>query len=90
MASLFVTLGPPGLLVGRRHGEADVFQRRLVIPATDQLLGLRAGERVLDVAALPSALPRAPFSLRTRHAAEVTGSFHPAMAVPFNWAWLHR
>src|SRR5262249_19238922 len=31
-------------------GEADEFHRRLVIPATDRLLALRPGERVLDVA----------------------------------------
>jgi 2-polyprenyl-3-methyl-5-hydroxy-6-metoxy-1,4-benzoquinol methylase len=31
-------------------GEADEFHRQLVIPATDRLLGLRPGERVLDVA----------------------------------------
>ena len=31
-------------------GEADEFHRKLVIPATDRLLALRPGERVLDVA----------------------------------------
>jgi 2-polyprenyl-3-methyl-5-hydroxy-6-metoxy-1,4-benzoquinol methylase len=31
-------------------GEADEFHRRLVIPATDRLLELRPGERVLEVA----------------------------------------
>lgn len=31
-------------------GEADDFHRKLVIPATDRLLALRPGERVLDVA----------------------------------------
>src|SRR5262245_51462883 len=31
-------------------GEADEFHRKLVIPATDRLLGLRPGQRVLDVA----------------------------------------
>jgi hypothetical protein len=31
-------------------GDADEFHRRLVIPATDRLLALRPGERVLDVA----------------------------------------
>jgi 2-polyprenyl-3-methyl-5-hydroxy-6-metoxy-1,4-benzoquinol methylase len=31
-------------------GEADAFHRRLVIPATDRLLALRPGERVLDAA----------------------------------------
>ena len=31
-------------------GEADTFHRKLVIPATDRLLALRPGERVLDVA----------------------------------------
>jgi 2-polyprenyl-3-methyl-5-hydroxy-6-metoxy-1,4-benzoquinol methylase len=31
-------------------GEADEFHRKLVIPATDRLLGLRPGERVLEVA----------------------------------------
>jgi len=31
-------------------GEADVFHRRLVMPATDRLLALRPGERLLDAA----------------------------------------
>jgi 2-polyprenyl-3-methyl-5-hydroxy-6-metoxy-1,4-benzoquinol methylase len=31
-------------------GEADAFHRQLVIPATDRLLAVRPGERVLDVA----------------------------------------
>jgi 2-polyprenyl-3-methyl-5-hydroxy-6-metoxy-1,4-benzoquinol methylase len=31
-------------------GDADAFHRRLVIPATDRLLAVRPGERVLDVA----------------------------------------
>jgi 2-polyprenyl-3-methyl-5-hydroxy-6-metoxy-1,4-benzoquinol methylase len=31
-------------------GEADEFHRKLVIPATDRLLAVRPGERVLDVA----------------------------------------
>lgn len=31
-------------------GEADAFHRQLVIPATDRLLALRPGERVLDAA----------------------------------------
>jgi 2-polyprenyl-3-methyl-5-hydroxy-6-metoxy-1,4-benzoquinol methylase len=31
-------------------GEADEFHRKLVIPATDRLLALRPGERVLDAA----------------------------------------
>src|SRR5262245_65917978 len=31
-------------------GEADAFHRQLVIPATDRLLAVQPGERVLDVA----------------------------------------
>jgi hypothetical protein len=39
-------------------GEADAFHRQLVIPATDRLLALRPGERVLDAACGSSSTVR--------------------------------